>query len=150
MLGLNPEQQEKLLLLLERSDLYEIANGEKGFEPGVWRGVLGALLADHRDFVRDAFFRLAGRCGKEIGRIVEGDEVAERAPEQLIELAAMIAASSATGQTEDLVSLLLGVAFSWPATASILRRFTEQCLTITPARDADALWRLRLELGSMP
>lgn len=28
----------------QKVDLYEIANGEKGFEPGVWRGVLGALL----------------------------------------------------------------------------------------------------------
>ena len=46
--------------------------------------------------------------------------------------------------------MLLALAIGWPAIAPLARRLTEHFLNVTPAHDCESLWRLHLDLGSMP
>jgi hypothetical protein len=148
-LGVTEDQRARISTLAHSADLFSIARHGDQFEPIIWRGVLDALVPSEREWVKGALFTLARRCHDQIGPVVDGDEQSEQALDQLVELSAIVAANAMSHQLEEFANLLLGLAMNWPDCARKLRRLVEQLIASTPAREADSIWKLHLQLLSI-
>lgn len=149
-LGLSETQRARLVKQLGQLRLGRLGADRIDLEPRTWRALLTALLPKGESDAREGFGDLARLFAQRFRRATNRDAKAEEAVEQLTELAASIAAQSSSNRTERLTDLLFLMAMAWPAAAGRLRQICENLLALTPAREGEALWRLHLQLGSMP
>jgi hypothetical protein len=149
MMGMNEVQRERMRVLLQSSDIFSLAFGMSEFQPVRWRALLGGLVETDREMATQHIFDLAAQCDHRSDHPL-GPNEAGAALEQLVELAAMIAADDASDPTRRLSDLLFGIALAWPASVRRLRTVVDNLLATTPAREATAIWQLHYQLGSMP
>jgi hypothetical protein len=149
--GFDPPAYERLVALVSADPARLVRLVVAGADPTLWRAILQPIA--WRDVTQA--LHLAREVALACHRWHEGHAFDAESPiaphaaaEELVELAAIIAACAGNSGPQTFADLLQGYARAWPELRPILHQTVGNLIARTPSGRADELWTLLNRLGS--